>query len=157
MKLLLAKGELQLQIWILTDEDGNNVADMSLGDQGIFSTKATLTKVYPKNTNVTAMIAYAKKYLGTRMNSAAIDIQTQLSTVPISRNGYTVIHLVCNYLKTLAVRRNISNNSVRIVMRIGIKQALVICSISLVTAAQKNPITPMLYAIRRPLRIVVFT
>ena len=47
----------------LLDPDGNDVHDMAQGDLGIFSAKAALTKVYPKNTNVAAMIDYAKKYM----------------------------------------------------------------------------------------------
>jgi cell wall-associated NlpC family hydrolase len=49
----------------LLDPDGNNVNDMAQGDLGIITPRATLTKVYPQNTDVDAMIEYAKKYLGT--------------------------------------------------------------------------------------------
>jgi cell wall-associated NlpC family hydrolase len=47
-------------------EDGHSIEDMKKGDSGLqmlapFSTG----KVYPQNTNITAMIDYGKKYLGT--------------------------------------------------------------------------------------------
>jgi cell wall-associated NlpC family hydrolase len=61
------KGMILLDDVSPISEDGHRIDDMQIGDEGLPSemTAQALQKVYPKNTNVTAMLDFAKSLLGT--------------------------------------------------------------------------------------------